>query len=88
MKKSESKRGGTWHNASLNTLLTAFHLFRDMIMIGKDLTIAFSAIGKLVALVLNLEKAERKSNSTLALSESKAEMAYEIWHPYESSIVK
>ena len=36
---------------SLNTLLTALlpHLFPDMIMIGKESTIAFSAIDKLVA---------------------------------------
>ena len=34
----------------LNTLLTALHLFRDMIIIEKESTIAFSAIDKLVAL--------------------------------------
>ena len=42
--------GGSWHNALLNTLLTAFHLFRDMIIIGKNSAIAFSSIDKLVAL--------------------------------------
>ena len=34
----------------LNTLLTALHRFRDMIIIKKESTIAFSAIDKLVAL--------------------------------------
>ena len=34
----------------LNTLLTALHLFRVIIIIGKESTIAFSAIDKLVAL--------------------------------------
>ena len=34
----------------LNTLLRALHLFRDMIIIGKESTIAFSAIDKLVTL--------------------------------------
>ena len=53
-------------------LLTALHLFCDMIIIGKESTIAFSAIDKLVALVKNLEKAERKSDSTLVQSESQA----------------
>ena len=42
--------GGAWHNVPLNTLLTALHLFCDMIIIGKELTNAFSAINKLVAL--------------------------------------
>ena len=72
----------------LNTLLTALHLFRNMIIIGKESTIAFSAIDKLVALFYNLEKAERKSDSTLVgvsiLSGNQAKsiiMAYsEIWH--------
>ena len=53
----------------LNTLLTALHLFRD---IGKESTIAFSVIDKIVALFLNSEKAERKIYSTLLLSESQA----------------
>ena len=35
--------GRGWHNAPLNTLLTALHLFRDMIIIGKESSIAFSA---------------------------------------------
>ena len=34
----------------LNTLLTALHLLRDMIIIGKESTIVFSAIDELVAL--------------------------------------
>ena len=36
---------------ALNTLSTALHLFRDMIMIEKESIIAFSAIDKLVALL-------------------------------------
>ena len=46
----QSQKEGAWHNASLlNTLLmTALHLVCDMIIIGKELTIAFSAIDKLV----------------------------------------
>ena len=55
----------------LNTLLTALHLFRDMIIIGKESTIAFSAIDKLVVLFQNLGKAE-KSDSALVPSESQA----------------
>ena len=43
----------------LNTILTALHLFCDMIIIG---TSAFSSIDKLVALFYNLEKAKRKSD--------------------------
>ena len=35
----------------LNTLLIALHLFRDMIIIGKESCIAFSAIDKLAALI-------------------------------------
>ena len=35
--------GGGWHNAPLNALLTALHLFCDMIIIGKESSIAFSA---------------------------------------------
>ena len=42
---------------------TAFHLFRGMIIIEKELPIAFSAIDKLVALFQNLKKAGRKSDS-------------------------
>ena len=34
----------------LHMLLTALHLFRDMIIIKKESTIAFSAVDKLVAL--------------------------------------
>ena len=34
----------------LNTLLTVLHLFCDIIVIGKESTIVFSAIDKLVAL--------------------------------------
>ena len=34
---------------ALITLPTALHLFRDMIMIEKELTVAFSAIERLVA---------------------------------------
>ena len=41
--------GGVAQRSPLNTLLTALHLFRDMIIIIKELTIAFSAIDKLVA---------------------------------------
>ena len=44
-----------------NTLLTVLHQYRDMITIGKESTIAFRAIDKLVALFQNLEKAQRKS---------------------------
>ena len=36
-----------------------------MIVIGKEATIAFSAIGKLVALFQNLARAVRKRDSTL-----------------------
>ena len=36
--------GGGWHNAPLNTLLTALHLFHDMIIIGKESSLAISAI--------------------------------------------
>ena len=43
-----------------------------MIIIGKKSTIAFSTIDKLVAFFFNLEKAERKSDSTLVLSASQA----------------
>ena len=46
--QKERTRGG-WHNVPLNTLLTALHIFRDMILIGKKSTIVFSAIDKLVA---------------------------------------
>ena len=35
--------GGGCHNAPLNTLLTVFHLFCDMIIIGKESSIAFRA---------------------------------------------
>ena len=35
--------GGGWHNAPLNIPMTALHLFRDMIIIGKESSIAFSA---------------------------------------------
>ena len=76
----------SWHNAPLNTLPTALHLFRDMIMIAKESTIAFSAIDKLVALFQNLEKA------ILPYYYAKVKrgiLAYgEIWHPCESSIAK
>ena len=48
--RTGEERRREWHNVSLNTLLTALHLFGDMIIIGKELTIAFSAIDKLVAL--------------------------------------
>ena len=50
--KRRGPGGGGWHKALplLNTLQTALHLFRDMIIIGKDSTIAFSATDKLVAL--------------------------------------
>ena len=59
--KRQSQKRGTWHNAPpLNTLLTALHLFRDMIIIEKESTIAFNAIEKLVTLFQNLEKAEKK----------------------------
>ena len=44
----------------LNTLLTALDLFRDIFIIAKESTIAFSAIDKLVALFQNLEKVERE----------------------------
>ena len=36
---------------ALNTLLTALHLFRGMIMIRKESSIAFSAADKLLALL-------------------------------------
>ena len=54
----------------LNTLLTALYLFCGMIMIEKESTVAFSVVDKLVALFFNLEKAEKKSDSTFVLSES------------------
>ena len=44
----------------LNTFLTALYLFCGMIMIGKESTVAFSVVDKLVALFFNLEKAEKK----------------------------
>ena len=56
----------------LNTLLTTLLLFRDIIIIRKESTIAFGAIDKLVVIFQNLEKAERKSDSTLVLSENQA----------------
>ena len=62
----------------LNTLLTALHLFRGMIIIVKESSIAFSAIDKLVALFSNLEKAERKSGSTMILSENQAK-SNDLW---------
>ena len=34
----------------LNTLLTALHLFRDMIITGEESTVVYSAIDELVAL--------------------------------------
>ena len=48
-RQSQKGGGGARHNATLYTLLTSLHLFCDMIMIGKESTIAFSAIDKLVA---------------------------------------
>ena len=70
----EGGEGRTQCSPLLNTHLTALHLFRDMIIIGKESTIAFSAIDKLDALFQNLEKAERRSDSTLVglLSENQA----------------
>ena len=50
----------------------SLRLFHDMIVIGKEATIAFSAIDKLVAFFFNLEKAERKTDFTLVLCESQA----------------
>ena len=42
--KRRGRGGGEgWHNAPLNTLLTVLHLFCDMITIGKESSIAFSA---------------------------------------------
>ena len=45
-----------------------------MILIGKESTIVFSAIDRLVALSYNLERAERKSDSAYSglLSENQA----------------
>ena len=43
-----------------------------MIIIEKESTIAFSAIDKSAALFQNLEKAKRKSDFTLVLSENQA----------------
>ena len=50
--KGRVKGGGPWHNAPLNALPTALHLFRDMIVIEKESTIASSVIDKLVAFFL------------------------------------
>ena len=42
--RGEDRRGWEgWHNAPLNTLLTALHLFCDMIINKKESSIAFSA---------------------------------------------
>ena len=50
-RQSQKERtGGEMAQRPLNTLLTTLHVFRDMIIIGKESTIAFSAINKLVAL--------------------------------------
>ena len=49
-------------------LLTVLYVNRDRILIGKESTIVVSGIDKLVALFENLEKAKRKSDSTLVLS--------------------
>ena len=46
--REERTGGGGGQRPSFNTLLTALYLFREMIMIGKESTIAFSAIDKLV----------------------------------------
>ena len=50
--KRQSQKGRTGEDnvSPLNTLLTALCLFRDMILIGKESTLVFSAIDKLVAL--------------------------------------
>ena len=50
--KKPSQKGGAMAQCPLNTLLTALHLFRNMNIIGKEATIAFSAIDKLVAFFL------------------------------------
>ena len=43
VKRRRPEEGGC-HNAPLNTLLTALHLFCDVIIIGKESSIAFRAI--------------------------------------------
>ena len=43
VKRRGPGRGRGWHNAPLNTLLAVLHLFCDMIIIGKESSIAFSA---------------------------------------------
>ena len=52
-KRQSQKRGGRGHGTRpmppLNTFHTAFHQFRDMIATGKESTIVFSTIDKLVA---------------------------------------
>ena len=48
--KRRGPGGGGWHNAPLNTLLTALHLFCDMIITGKESSIAFSAFYNLKTL--------------------------------------
>ena len=46
----------------LNTLLTTLHLFRDMMIIGKESAIAFSAIDKSEKAILRqyYQKVKRK----------------------------
>ena len=53
----------------LNTLLTTLHVFCDMIIIGKESTIAFSTIDKLVV-YFKIKRKLKKSDSTSVLSES------------------
>ena len=48
--KAESKKGAMAQCLPLNALLTSLHLFRYIIITGKESSIAFSAIDKLVAL--------------------------------------
>ena len=53
LQKSKLFNWGAWPPMvpALNTLAIALHLFRDMVMIGKESTVAFGAIDKLVALL-------------------------------------
>ena len=67
----------------LNTLLTALHLFRDMIIIGKESTIVFSAIERKLK-----EKAILRQQAYYLKIKQRV-MAYsEIWRLCEFSIVK
>ena len=75
--KRQSQMGGGGHGTmptSLNTLLRALHVFRDMIIIRKESTIAFRAIDKLVAFFFKFGESLTKKRFYVSrlLSESQA----------------